>query len=126
MTIVGKVVVSAIPFGCANETPGGRLRPNAQAHHFLVVFGFVGLGYLLAIGGVNATPAPAARVARTLARTHLGMAAADRRNLLLELDGRDRPILSAAGGANVNGTGRNRSCVKRVGDRWPVHRGYGT
>ena len=53
-------------------------RPNAHAHHFLVIFGFVGLGYLPAVGGVDAAPATAAGVARILARTHLGMAAAER------------------------------------------------
>src|ERR1051326_4431252 len=55
------------------------------------------------------TPAPAADVARILARTHLGMAAAERGDLLFKFDRRDCPILSAAGGANINGTGRNRS-----------------
>ncbi len=99
--------------------------PNAQAHHFLVVFGFVGLGYLAAIVGVHAAPAPAARVARILARTHLGMAAAESGDLLLKLDRRDRPILSTTDGTNENGTGRNRSGVELVGDGRPIHRGYG-
>src|SRR6185369_16809703 len=86
-------------------------RPHAHAHHFLVVFGFVGLGYLAAVGAVDATPAPAAGVARILARTHLGMTAADRGDLLLKLDRRDRPVLAAARDANINGAGRNRSGV---------------
>src|SRR3954470_19490972 len=76
-------------------------RSHAHAHHFLVVFGFVGLGHLAAVGGVDAAPARAAGIARILARTHLGMAATKRGDLLVELDRRDRPILAAAGGANV-------------------------
>ena len=77
------------------------------------------------VGGVDAAPAPAAGVARILARTHLGMAAAERGDLLLKIDRRDSPILSAAGGANVDGTGRNRSRVELVSYGRPVHRGYG-
>jgi hypothetical protein len=53
------------------------------------------------------------------------MAAAERGDLLLKLDRRDCAILSAASGANVNGTGRNRSGVELVRYGWPVHRGYG-
>jgi len=99
--------------------------PHAHSHYFLVVFGFVGLGYLAAVGGVDAAPAPATGVARILARAHLGMATAKRGDLFLKRDRCDCPIPSAASGANVNGTGRNRSGVELVSYGWPVYRGYG-
>ena len=121
---VGSAAVDCC-FHTATLTATVESRPHAHAHHFLVVFGFVGLGDLPTVGGVDAAPAPAADVARVLARTHLGMAAAERGDLFLKLDHRDRPILSAAGGANLNGTGWNRSGVELVSYGWPVHRGYG-
>jgi hypothetical protein len=52
------------------------------------------------------------------------MAAAEGRDFVLKLDRRDRPVLSAACGANVNGTSRNRSGVELVGDSRPVHCDY--
>src|SRR2546423_11196859 len=102
-------------------TATAESRPHAHARYFLVVFGFVGLGYLAAVGGVDAAPAPAAGVARILARTHLGMAAAERGDLLLKIDRRDSPILSAAGGANVDRPGRKRSRVEPVSYGPPIH-----
>ena len=121
--------LSGVRLEPAQQAPGffmetAESRPHAHAHYFLVVFGFVGLGYLTAVGGVNAAATPAAGVARILARTHFGMAAAERGDPLFKLHRRDCPILSAAGGANINSTGRNRSGVELVSYGWPVHRGY--
>jgi hypothetical protein len=52
------------------------------------------------------------------------MAAAERGDLLLKLDRCDCPIFSAAGNANVDGTGWKRSGVELVSNGW-LHRGYG-
>ena len=93
-------------------TVTAQSRPNARAHHFLVVFSFLSLRYFAAVGSVDPASSAAASVARILARTHLGMAAAERSDLLSKFDRRDRPIGSTAGGANVNTTGRNRSGVE--------------
>ena len=84
--------------------------PHAHSHYFLVVFGFVGLGYLAAVGGVDAAPAPATGVARILARAHLGMATAKRGDLFLKRDRCDCPIPSAASGRKRK---RHRSESKR-------------
>ena len=84
------------------------------------------LGLPRCLGGVDAAPAPAAGVARILARTHLGMATAKRGHLPLKRDRCDRPILSAAGGEphrTRDWESKRRSQSVSYGG--PAHRCYG-